>query len=269
MTEPAYRSDFFQAGEYRLFVSEYVPTSARGCVILCAPFLEEKQFCRRYLRHLALQLAQTDWHVIRFDSVGEGDSEGELEDTGIDDALRCIEALATTMPSQDGLPLVLIGLRWGATLALLSKNVNADGVIAIEPLLRGEVYLQQLLRQNLVTQMATWGAVRQSREVLLQEAAKGKSINVQGYELGSRLIEQMRHADLPESAPAPRVAVIKLGALDEPPAAWHLHIDRWSATYTTVDSLPFWYEPRYYDVQKIALTQRVQLQLAEWFHELV
>lgn len=266
MMASVYRSDFFQAGEYRLFVSEHVPKSPRGRVILCAPFLEEKQFCRRYFRHLAQLLAQMDWHVIRFDSVGEGDSEGELQDASIEDALRCIESIAATTEKQDGLPLVLIGLRWGGTLALLSGSVNADAVIAIEPLRRGEEYLQQLLRQNLVTQMATWGAVRQSREVLLKEAAQGKSINIQGYELGSCLIEQMRQVDLPESAPAPRVAVIKLGALDEPPiAAWHQHLDRWGASYTPVDGLPFWYEPKHHDVQKIALTQSVQLQLSEWF----
>lgn len=265
MKEAAYRSDFFQAGEHRLFVSEYVPDSPRGRVILCAPFLEEKQFCRRYFRHLALLLAQMNWHVIRFDSVGEGDSEGELEDVSVDDALRCIEALATTSMS-NGQPLVLIGLRWGATLALLSGNVKADAVIAIEPLLRGEDYLQQLLRQNLVTQMSTWGAVRQSREVLLQGAKSGQSINVQGYELGPHFVQQMREVVLPESAPAARVAVIKLGALEEPPAAvLDQHLERWQATYIPVEGLPFWYEPKFHDVQKVALTQSVQLQLAEWF----
>lgn len=266
MTDAAYRSDFLQAGEHRLFVSEYVPTSPCGRVILCAPFLEEKQFCRRYFRHLARLLAQMGWHVVRFDSVGEGDSEGELEDVSVDDVLRCVEALATTMPLSDGQPLVLIGLRWGGTLALLSSNVNADAVIAIEPLLRGEDYLQQLLRQNLVTQMATWGAVRQSREMLLQGAQTGKSINVQGYELGPHFINQMREVVLPEYAPAARVAVIKLGAMDEPPAAaLQQHLERWQATYTSVEGLPFWYEPKYHDVQKVALTQSVQLQLAEWF----
>lgn len=266
MSAPLYRSDFFNAREHRLFVSEFVPESPRGHVLLCSPFLEEKQFCRRYLRVLAQRLSEGGWHVTRFDSVGEGDSEGDLDSIGVDHALRCIEDIVTTVPRSGGLPLVLIGLRWGGTLALLSQQVKPDAVIAIEPLLRGEDYLQQLLRQNLVTQMATWGTVRQSRDTLLQEAAKGSCVNVQGYQLGSLLIDQMRRVEMPERAPASRIAVIKLGEIDEPPvAAWQQHIGRWQATYTPVDCRPFWYEPKHYDVQKAELTKCVQLQLAEWF----
>lgn len=259
-----YRSDFVSFETYRLFVVEHVPASARGRIVLCAPFLEEKQFCRRYLRHLAESLAQMGWHVTRFDSIGEGDSDGELSDISLDDILRCLHSLSS--PKKNAEPLVLLGLRWGGTLALLSQSIAADAVIAIEPLIRGEDYVQQLLRQNLVTQMSTWGAVRENREALLQGVANGESVNVQGFELGPRLVEQMRHVVLPDAEPSARVALIKLGNEEDPaPMPWQPHLDRWGATYTSVEGLPFWYEPKYYDAQKNVLTQSVQLQLAEWF----
>src|SRR5690606_39670222 len=82
MQAPGYHSAFWPVENHRLFVMEQVPVTARGAVLMCAPFLEERLFCRRVLRNLALSLADAGWHVLRFDSAGEGDSEGELFDVG-------------------------------------------------------------------------------------------------------------------------------------------------------------------------------------------
>ena len=266
MERPGYHSDFVRIGEHRLFVVEHRPVNPRGALLVCAPFLEERLFCRRFLRHLAAQLAAAGWLVMRFDGYGEGDSEGELSNADLAMTLADIRALAKKMREQVEGPLVLMGVRWGANQAFSAQVEDVDALIAIEPLSSGEEYVQQLLRQNLTTQMVAWGEVRENREALLARAEAGEPVNVQGFEVGPALVQQMRALVPPDQAPAARVSLLRLGMSDAPVSPrWRQLVDHWRASYQHINERPFWFEPRHYDPAVPALTQAVSNRLLEWF----
>lgn len=264
MQAPGYHSAFWPVENHRLFVMEQVPVTARGAVLMCAPFLEERLFCRRVLRNLALSLADAGWHVLRFDSAGEGDSEGELFDVGALTTQRHIGILADRLREKVGGPLVLIGLRWGANQALALDKV-ADALVAIEPLSSGEDYLQQLLRQNLTTQMACHGVVRMNREALLAASAAGEAVNVQGYELGPAMVSEMRQLELPQSLSVTKAALVRCVGNGTLPPVWQQYVARWQARHVTLDTRPFWFEPRLHDPLQVPVNQVVMDCLAEWF----
>jgi pimeloyl-ACP methyl ester carboxylesterase len=80
----------------------------------------------------------------------------------------------------------LLGLRLGATLASIVAE-SADDVrhlILWAPVTDGDRYMQELLRINVMTQMATYKQVRQERPELVAEMERGRTVNVDGYEMG-------------------------------------------------------------------------------------
>lgn len=258
-----YQSRFMPIGDHRLFVMEQAPLAARGAVLLCAPFVEERLFCRRVLRHLALALANDRWHVLRFDSAGEGDSEGELSEIGVSDTQAHIASLIDHLRSRVSGPLVLVGLRWGGNQAL-DLHDRADALVVIDPLLSGEDYLQQLLRQNLATQMACFGSVTMNRDALLATSVAGECINVQGYDLGPKWVREARAFALPDRVSAARRLMVRCTDQATPPA-WQARLDAWQMPLATVPVRPFWFEPRHHDPSQQALCDLVTGQLAEWF----
>jgi hypothetical protein len=264
MQAPGYHSAFWPVENHRLFVMEQVPVSARGAVLICAPFLEERLFCRRVLRNLAISLADAGWHVLRFDSAGEGDSEGELLDVGALTTQQHIKLLAGMLRNKVSGPLVLVGLRWGANQALALNGI-ADALVAIEPLASGEDYLQQLLRQNLTTQMACHGAIRMNREALLAASAAGEAVNVQGYELGPGLVSEMRQFDLPETLGVTKAALLRCAGSGAVPPVWQQCLARWQVRHVPLDTRPFWFEPRLHDPVQAPVNKAVMDCLAEWF----
>ncbi|MCB1836515.1 MAG: hypothetical protein KDH99_02755 [Alcanivoracaceae bacterium] len=264
MQAPGYHSAFWPVENHRLFVMEQVPVSARGAVLICSPFLEERLFCRRVLRNLAHSLAEAGWHALRFDSAGEGDSDGELLEVGALTTQRHISVLADRLREKVSGPVVLLGLRWGANQAL-ALNACADALVAIEPLASGEDYLQQLLRQNLTTQMACQGAVRMNREALLAASAAGDAVNVQGYDLGPSMVSEMRGLGLPETLAVPHAALLRCSGNGVTPPVWQQYLSRWQARYVPLDTRPFWFEPRLHDPLQLQLNSAVMDCLAEWF----
>lgn len=264
--QAGYCSTFRTLAGYNAFTAEHVPHRARGAVLMCAPFLEERLFCRPVLRNLADALMDMGWHAMRMDPPGEGDSEGELSEVGLDDALAQIQQAATLLRERVSGPLVLVGLRWGASLALASAvRTGADRVIAVEPLLSGEDYLQQLLRQNLTTQMATWGRVRENRETLLSQSSRGEAINVQGFELGPRLIRDMRNFQVRQDGAVPRALLIRCAPAMEPPPQWQAWLSDDQVEFAAVEVRPFWFEPKHYDPFQAPLRDMILTRMREWY----
>ena len=266
MTVSGYHSRFIDIGTHRLFMVEHSPERPRGAVLLCSPFLEEKLFCRRILKNLAESLCEQGWLVVRFDGYGEGDSEGELSNADLSTLVSDCASLIQLLRERVEGPIVMLGMRWGANVALFANFENVDAILAIDPLLSGEEYVQQLLRQNLTTQMATWGSVRENREALLAASERGRCINIQGFDLGPQLIAQMRKVILPSSFNAKKVSVVRTGLKDaELPPVWQERVDKLGATYRLVDARPYWFEPKIYDPIQFALTAAVSEQFIEWF----
>lgn len=122
-------------------------SSDRG-VVLCSPLGHEAVATHRGWRQLAESLAYQGLFVVRFDYHGTGDSEG-------DDSLPArlqswqdnIEAAADLLREHCNVKAVtLVGLRFGAALALLAAERIADveAIALLSPIVSGRTHLREL-----------------------------------------------------------------------------------------------------------------------------
>src|SRR5579871_6007661 len=89
-------------------------------IILCYPYGQEYIRCHKLYVNMANKLAVLGFHVLRFDYYGTGDSSGEFPSITIDGSLGDIDvAINELKESCDISKVILIGVRFGATLSLL------------------------------------------------------------------------------------------------------------------------------------------------------
>lgn len=115
-------------------------------VVIAQPLGYEYWSCHRSLRTLAESLARAEWHVLRFDWDGTGDSAGAADDPDRMAAWRASLAHAVAAMRDAGIQrVVLIGVRLGATLALLdAAALGVDEVVACAPVLSGKRFVKEL-----------------------------------------------------------------------------------------------------------------------------
>jgi uncharacterized protein len=211
MTETPF---FFRRDGARLFGLLHSPSEpvSRTGFVLSHPFAEEKLWSHRVFVSLARALAARGHPVLRFDYTGAGDSSGTSLDVSLDthlaDLATAVDRVARDCPYLERVGIV--GLRLGATVAaLLSERVasgdaptalHAAPLVLWDPVLDGAAYLQELMRSNLSSQLATFGKVIDTREVLQQRVLAGGTVNVDGYELGDSVFRSLGRSDLLTSA---------------------------------------------------------------------
>ena len=243
---------FFPGRGRELFgmLHEPASSSAKGAFLFCAPYGEEKLWTHLVYVSFARELARRGLTVLRFDYRGTGDSEGDSEEATPDACLDDIRsALGVLRGKRAGVPLGLLGLRFGATLATLAAETEDDvrQLVLWHPILRGAPYAQELLRMNLATQIAQYREVREDRDALVRAMKAGRTVNVDGYEMSLAGYEQMSAIDLLASSrrSAARCLVAEISA--RPLAAAGADMARFAARYadgTTVVAVeePFWKE---------------------------
>jgi pimeloyl-ACP methyl ester carboxylesterase len=157
------------------------------------PFAEEKKSAHRTLVELSRQLYQQGYPVLMFDLRGCGDSEGDFGTVRLDEWLVDIHAATGLLKSSAKCErLNVLALRFGAFLAQCYDREHPGDVtehIWIEPVLKPADYLRKSLRHKLMKELCTDGAVTSSRDGLLQELQGQKSIDFDGYEVGSGLYQ--------------------------------------------------------------------------------
>lgn len=124
------------------------PGAGRTGVVLCGAFGHENMNAHRGWIALAERLAARGLHVVRFDYPGTGDSSGSETDPdrlaawqgGICAAVDFLRSATDT----DG--VILIGLRLGATLALMasSRIDRVEAVACLAPVVSGRSYQREL-----------------------------------------------------------------------------------------------------------------------------
>ena len=187
---------FFPNGNYRLFGVLHVPVgqAKKEGFVFCSPFAEEKLWTHRVFVTFARDLADLGYPVLRFDYLGNGDSEGDFEESSVETMLSDIHCAARTLQERvQGVgSLSLLGLRFGATLAALASAQEnlLNRLILWEPIINGTAYMKELLRINLSTQTAVYKEIRYNSEALIRMMREGKTVNVDGYEMAWPLYEQ-------------------------------------------------------------------------------
>jgi len=192
----------FRRGDTPLFGMLHRPAGTpRLGFVTCHPFAEEKLWSHRVFVSTARALAGAGHAVLRFDFTGAGDSGGDTSQSSLElylqDLAAAVGELARRVPGLERIGL--IGLRLGASVAaLLAERAANDEnlarlrsgpLILWDPVVDGEAHFQELLRINLSTQLAVYGKVRETRDVLQERIRAGETVNVDGYEIGKPLFE--------------------------------------------------------------------------------
>ena len=203
MTKTLTETPFFFKGDgYRLFGIFHVAKgeARREGFVFCSPFGEEKLWTHRVFVNFARDLSEQGYPVLRFDYMGNGESEGDFEDCSVETKLSDIGcAMRALREKTTHIEAVwLLGLRFGATLALLAARNHDDvrRLILWEPIINGSAYMREMLRINLSTQTSVYKEIRHNTEALIQMMRDGKTVNVDGYEMSLRLYEQFAAIDL-------------------------------------------------------------------------
>jgi pimeloyl-ACP methyl ester carboxylesterase len=202
---------FFRRGQAQLFGLVHAPLGSASplAFVLSHSIAEEKLWSHRVMVSMARALASRGHAVLRFDYMGAGDSSGETPDTSLEShladlAAACVE-LRRRQPQVERVGIV--GLRFGASIgALFAESTEGAALLGDAPLvlwdpvLDGESYFQELLRSNLSTQLAVYGKVQETREVLQERIRAGGTVNVDGYEIGKALFDSCARTDFIGSA---------------------------------------------------------------------
>lgn len=249
---------FFPNAGCSLFGVLHEPESgtARTPFVFVHPFAEEKLWTHRVFVTFARELARRGHAVLRFDLMGNGDSQGGFEETSLESSLSDLRCAISLLKRRTGSAKVsLLGLRLGALLACLEADARDDvrHLVLWAPIVHGGRYMQEMLRINIATQMAVYKEVRQDRGALVARMKEGGTANVDGYPLSYPFYEQLSAvalADRPRTFDGPCLIV----QLDRQEGARPLPEleqlrDRFTgATMVTVQEEPFWKEiERFYE----------------------
>lgn len=193
---------FFRNGPHSLFGVLHDPgkPGPNTGFVLCHAFGEEKLWSHRVFVNFAREAARRGFPTLRFDFMGHGDSERASQDCSVDALLSDIEAaiaeLRSNYPDID--EVVLLGLRLGGTLAsIYAQRQSPDTPLVLwEPVVDAGAHMQELLRINLSTQLATTGKIEFNRAQLVDQIRSGIDVNANGYLIGKRFFEECENINL-------------------------------------------------------------------------
>lgn len=172
-------------------------------VLLCNPFGEEASRAHRSYRVLATQLERAGYACLRFDYSGTGDSAGESRAATVDAWVGDIIVAAERLRSATGASRVaLVGLRFGATLAMLASargELRPRHLLLWDPVVTGATYLRELVVQHRAYMRSEFGEGWRDR---LQIAADGTPAEALGAPIGEALGGQIAAIDLATVTPA-------------------------------------------------------------------
>lgn len=116
------------------------------CILLCPPIAYEYQQSWWAYKQLANRLSKLGFPTLKFDYFATGNSLGEAHEGSVAQWQEDISLAAQTLLEKSGKKkLAIVGLRFGATLAMLTlKKLNPSVIVLWDPILSGEHYLDEL-----------------------------------------------------------------------------------------------------------------------------
>jgi exosortase A-associated hydrolase 2 len=230
---------------------------ARAALLYVAPFGEEMNRTRRAAALQARELAAHGCAVLQLDLYGCGDSDGEFGAARWDIWKQDLALAHAWLAARSGCAVGLWGVRLGALLALdYARTVRLTAALPValpvarlvlwQPVLRGAVYLNQLLRLRLAGDMLSGAQGADSRG--LREALRSQAQEIGGYEISPALADAIEALDAgsfdPPAAPLHWFEVVAAPGRPAPPPALQL-ADSWRArgaqvTLHAVHDQPCW-----------------------------
>ena len=140
---------FFFGDSKRQLFGAYHPAhgrSSRG-VVICHPWAREYLLAYPTIKLLAQRLAESNWHVLRFDYFGTGDSAGDAIDASWpqweNDVETAIDELKDVGRATE---IALIGMRIAAPLVVsaAAKRRDVRRLALWDPVVEGREYLREI-----------------------------------------------------------------------------------------------------------------------------
>ncbi len=176
-----------------------------AAVLLCNPFGEEAARVHRAFRVLAGRLQDEGYACLRFDYSGTGDSSGETLDCTVEGWLEDMEAAIEELRRQSGNSrIVLVGLRFGATLAALCAQRDPQRIAHLvlwDPVVRGDQYLRELAGMHLAYMNEELG---QRAVAAADEGGRRFPAEALGMPISDALAAQMADIDIATHLPPTR-----------------------------------------------------------------
>jgi alpha/beta superfamily hydrolase len=164
----------------------------RRFVVIAPPLFEEDARLRKVLINLSRFLCDAGYDVVRFDYYGTGFSPGRYEDVTLERARQNLDDAIEYCRGSNAGRIQSIGVRFGGYLALGAlAQESLDSVVAWEPVLNPAVYIKEVLRSEVATQMLIYGEVRRDRERLIEDMRSIGQLYVEGFLISSALYDQM------------------------------------------------------------------------------
>ena len=164
-----------------------------GAMVICPPDGEERIWSQRILVNFSRLLAVHGYTVFRFDYMGQGESEGNYEESNLSTRHADIEsAIGFLLGQTKSNSVGLLGVRLGGTLAswVASKDSAVKCLILWEPILDLRGYFYNLLRVNISFQMVMHKMVSKNREKLVEEILGGGEVSINGFNLTQALLKE-------------------------------------------------------------------------------
>jgi exosortase A-associated hydrolase 2 len=229
MTPAPRAENFFLAATPGQRYCMYYPAAgvARGALLYVAPFGEEMNRTRRAAALQARALAAQGVAVLQVDLLGCGDSDGEFGQADWNVWKQDLALAHAWLAARTGCEAGLWGVRLGALLALDYARTAALPVarfVLWQPVLRGAVYLNQLLRVRLAGEMLAGRTGADSRQ--LRAALRQQAQEIGGYEISPALADAIEALDAnqfdPPTAPVHWFELVSAPGLAAPPPAQQL-----------------------------------------------
>lgn len=214
--EPFFLENSLDTGHKPLFCIYLAPAEGtpHAGILYLHPFAEEMHKSRRMAALQARAFARAGYAVMQLDLTGCGDSGGDFGDATWDiwqnDVQRAHAWLAAQVPG----PLMLWGLRLGASLAVAAapELARISRLLLWQPVLNGDQFLTQFLRIRLASEMLSEGQAQSGTKELRAKLDAGEPIEVGGYMLSPDMAHALGELKLADLRPPCPVEWIEVGA---------------------------------------------------------
>ena len=239
---------FYFGESPKLLYGAYHPAQGlqdRGvAVILCYPIINEYLRAHRAFFRLATQLAAAGFHVLRFDYYGCGDSYGD----DVDGSLHEWQANLSTAIDElklgcDASRVCLVGLRMGASLALLAaeQRGDIDTLVLWESIVSGEDYIRDIRRLHEESAQAD-GIPKAVKD----KTDSGHQLEILGFPITDLLLEELRKLDLASIRQSPAQSILHVTNSDDYDRRDFLgHLKQLGAAVEEADTIVGWVTGRY------------------------
>ncbi len=218
MQDTAIRIDpfFLESPRGRLFCLHLAPADkpANHGILYLHPFAEEMHKSRRMAALQARRFASAGYDVLQVDFTGCGDSTGDFGDATWEAWRDDVQLAHAWLAGKVSGPVTLWGLRTGASLAvdIAPFLANLSRLVLWQPVVDGDLFVTQLLRVKLASEMLSEGQARTGTQELRAKLDAGEPVEVGGNILSSDIARGLTRLKLAEMSPPCRVEWIEVGA---------------------------------------------------------